>query len=270
MVMFEQLHENLIEMWDVFDGLCKKYNIPYWLDSGCAIGAVREKDFIPWDDDIDVAIMRDDFNRLKVVLTQELDSKYKLVEPKDYSPYFFDFIPKLIDLTVPLRSETAEDRAYKNFQNRMSIDFIILDEVPDAKWKQKIIKFKCKFLYGLARSKRYHMVYDKKTSCVEKLAGGLCYILGKPFQLETLLKMYENNTVRYHGIHSNTIIRSNSLLYFIDFFPKESYKGTVYMKFHGREVSLPSGYDQILTQMYGDYMTPVKDYKWFVSHAESN
>lgn len=264
-----ELHEKLFKMLMMFDSICRQHNIMYFLDSGCAIGAVREHDFIPWDDDVDIAILRPDYLRLRDILKTALPEHYRLIEPKDYEPFFFDFIPKLVDLTVPLREETAVDRAYHNYQNRMAIDFVILDKVPDSIWKQKIIKFKCKFFYGMARSKRYTTTAEHM-SFSEKILSEVCYICGKMFSREKILKMYENNTTRYARIESNTVIRSNSLLMFIDFFNLNWYSDVVYMKFHGGDVPLPVGYDAVLTKMYGNYMVPQNQSNGFIIHFNSD
>lgn len=265
--MFDNLHNKLFAMWKMFDDICQRNNITYFFDSGCAIGAVREHDFIPWDDDIDIAILRSEYERLKAVLCRELDPKYKLIEPKHYAPYFFDFIPRLIDTTVPLRKETDEDKAYKNYQNRLSIDFIILDNVPDSKLLQKAIVFRCKFLYAMARSKRYKLK-EQKYTFAEKIFSKVCFSLGKHFSLDTLIDRYERNTLRYKNIKSNSLIRSNSVVYFIDCFNASYYEEVIYQPFHGGSAPLPKGYHAILSQMYGDYMTPSKNYKGFIKHVE--
>lgn len=56
----------------IFDAVCKKYNLTYWLDSGTLLGAFRHKGFIPWDDDMDVAMLRADYNKLLGILEKEL------------------------------------------------------------------------------------------------------------------------------------------------------------------------------------------------------
>ena len=263
-----ELHEKLFGMLVMFDGICKKHGIRYFLDSGTAIGAVREHDFIPWDDDIDVAIMRSDYNKLRRVLKKELPSHYKLIEPKDYAPYFFDMIPKLIDLDVPLRQETEADKAYKNYQNRMNIDFFILDSVPDNKILQKVILFKTYVIYGLLCSKRYNSDTQMQMNILEKTAKYILSKIGMFFPLKKLLQMYINNTVKYSNVKSSTFIRSNSILNFIDFYNKSDYAQTAHLDFHGAKMPLPAGYDNILAQMYGDYMTPAKGYKGYMKHSE--
>ena len=264
----EELHDRLFEMWRMFDAICKQHGIVYFFDSGCLIGAAREHDFIPWDDDMDIAIMREDYIRLKPILQENLAPQYKLIEPNDYAPYFYDFIPRLIDTTVQLRNKTEEDRAYKNYQNCMSIDFVILDKVPDAKWKQSLIKLKCKYYYGLARSKRYS-VKNEKLTWREKLLASLCALIGKKISLERLIQLYENNTTKYAALKTDSIIRSNSILYFIRFCKIIDYSEVVYLPFHGNYAPAPVGYDTILKQLYGDYMTPTKNYKGAQSHIEN-
>lgn len=56
----------------IFDKMCKKYNLVYWLDYGTLLGAVRHKGFVPWDDDMDVAMLREDYNRLQDIVNKEL------------------------------------------------------------------------------------------------------------------------------------------------------------------------------------------------------
>ena len=263
-----ELQEHLFEMLCMFDEICKKENIRYFLDSGAAIGAVREHDFIPWDDDIDVAMIREDYEKLREVLPKHLPENYRLIEPMDYEPYFFDFFPKLIDLQTPLRKETEEDRKYYNFQNRASIDIVILDNAPDSKFLQEIMRLKCKMFYGMNMSKRVQF-HDEKHSLMEKIVSRTCIFLGKMFSSKRLKQMYLNNTTSYSNKKTNFVIRSNSILYFIGFYSKKYYEDTVYLDFHGRKFPLPGGYDAVLTQLYGDYMTPAKDYKGYIQHTDS-
>ena len=62
----------MLEMLVEVDTICRKHNIPYWIDFGTLLGAVRHKGFIPWDDDMDISVYEKDYNRLREVLVKEL------------------------------------------------------------------------------------------------------------------------------------------------------------------------------------------------------
>ena len=92
------------------------------------------------------------------------------------------------DERYPLREETAEDRYYKNYQNRIGIDVFIFDVAPDSEFKRKMMKFRYKVIYGLGMSKRYQLK-DEKYTGLQKLQVGVLRFLGK---FTTTPKVCEN------------------------------------------------------------------------------
>ena len=70
------VHKVLLEMLKMIDGICQKYNIPYFLNGGSALGAIRHQGFIPWDDDADIAMLYEDYKRFIVALKQDLPQEY--------------------------------------------------------------------------------------------------------------------------------------------------------------------------------------------------
>ena len=144
----EELHKLLFETLCIIDDICKKENVRWFLDSGTEIGSLREQNIIPWDDDIDIKVMREDYPAFCEAMRKHLPEYLHFIEPQDYSPAFYDFIPRIYDERYPLREETAEDRYYKNYQNRIGIDVFIYDVAPDNAFKREMMKVAEKIALG--------------------------------------------------------------------------------------------------------------------------
>ena len=132
--------------------VCEEYGITYYYDSGSLIGAVRHKDFIPWDDDIDIAFTREEFKKLKEVPKEAWGEDFELVEVKDLvKDAFFDFPARLVYLgeSVPLQSfDKVKGHVVKKYEDKMVLDCFILDNAYDSAFKQLILRMRLTFIYG--------------------------------------------------------------------------------------------------------------------------
>ena len=260
-----ELQDKLYDVLCLVDDICKKENVKYFLDGGTEIGSVREKNIIPWDDDIDIKVLREDYDAFKQAMIKNLPENYKFVEPQEFSPYFFDFVPRIIDVTQPIREETDEDRAYKNYQNRVGVDIFIFENAPSGKLSQRMMALKLKMLYGMAMSKRY-AVHKEKYSLTQKLVTGVCGALGRLYSHERLFKKWHKAMEKYNKKPSEYVIPANYPLMFIAFYKYEWYKTAVEGELRGRKFPIPVGYDPELTLTYGEYMKPPKDRSIYISH----
>ncbi|MBR1656611.1 MAG: LicD family protein [Prevotella sp.] len=102
----------MLEMVKVLDKICKKHDIPYFLYGGTLLGAIRHNGFIPWDDDLDVALRRKDYLRLMKVLPHELPDHIALQTNKTDKNYFY-FFAKLRDQHSLLEEECPFDQVFK-------------------------------------------------------------------------------------------------------------------------------------------------------------
>ena len=124
--LLRQHQLRMLEMLKFFDKVCKENNVPYWLSAGTCLGAVRHGGFIPWDDDVDVEILREDWPRLeKALLTQ---TEYDLQTRETDPDYFLPFA-KLRDKHSYME-EVMVDRPYK--YNGVFIDIFQLE--PTLYW----------------------------------------------------------------------------------------------------------------------------------------
>jgi lipopolysaccharide cholinephosphotransferase len=82
----------MLEMLVEFDAICEKHNLKYWLDSGTLLGAVRHKGFIPWDDDIDLSMPLEDYNKFQVIAQKELSKDIFFQTMQTDSEFKFDYM----------------------------------------------------------------------------------------------------------------------------------------------------------------------------------
>ena len=251
----DHIHDGLFEIMVAIDDLCQKYNIDYFLDSGTLLGAVRHKDFIPWDDDSDLAMTRDNFEKFCKVAS-ELPAPFRFVLPTEYNGYFFDFVPRIINTEFPLREETDADLAQNSYQNRLAVDIFIIDRAPDSQKKFSKMVFRQKMIYGYAMAHRYDK-HAHSYSFVDKMKVIVLTTLGRFQKLDKIFKKQESLSASYRNETTNRYCITNAIMKEIhNSYPIECIAETVKLPIRGRLFPCPAGYDTILTALYGDYMTP--------------
>ena len=253
------IHDSTFKLLKIIKGICEKHGIVYYLDAGTLLGAVRHKDFIPWDDDADLAMRREEYEKFLAV-AHELPEPYKLVFPNEYGGYFFDFVPRIVDMSFPLREETEEDLAQNSYQNRLAVDIFILDELPASNFAANMLVFREKMIYGYAMAHRCGKA-KKKYTFSEKMKVTVLKTIGKTKKLDKIIKMQEKLSVKYRGRGGDRYFLSNALMTDIGrlMFDRSAYTDTVMLPIRDELFSCPAGWDHILTKFYGDYMTPPKE-----------
>jgi len=236
-----------------FDRVCKKHGLTYFADSGTLLGAIRHKGFIPWDDDIDVVMFREDYKKLAQVATHEFQHPFFFQTPFT-DPGLVMGGSRLRNSDTTLISDFKNKRPYKN--KGIFIDIFVLDNVPDSKKAFKRAKL---FLKGYWRILRYASYYEnyfqpgKKYPVKRVFLGGLSLGLKRVFGIESLSRGYVKYCSQWLDKQTKRIgpleCERGKYVY-----QRGWYDGASYVPFEHIEVPVPNGYHGVLSSMFGDYM----------------
>lgn len=227
----------LLEILKEIDKVCKKYKITYWLDGGTMLGCVRHKGFIPWDDDLDIAVFEEDYERLLYVLQQELPFYYRVEWPGNNKNFAMNFA-KVVDS----RSEIYQDDVA--WTPRAGIKGLWVDIFPMIHSNRAIRKI-VEPTYGRC----FRHMRNLEGSRIKK---NLAYIL-YPFALLVLglskvacLFVSKDKYVNSYGtggMYAQYSTRHRSWTI-----------PTIEMQFEDGIFPMPCNYNATLTAMYGNYM----------------
>lgn len=246
-----------IEILEAIQSICNRHGLVYYADSGTLLGAVRHKGFIPWDDDIDIAMMRDDYERFLKYATQELSSEYFLQTPATEEDYFYGHAKIRKNGTTAIRKIQYPER-YSHHQG-VFVDIFPIDNVPDGKVKKAVHKFIALKMMQLIYYAKYYYRLNKhsvKTRIKHRIS---CILLPSNKAVRRAYKRYEK-WIRRYDKKPTKIIGAISMYYNLSNFlwPRDWFKETTMLGFNDIQIMAPKEYDRILTYEYGDYMTPVQ------------
>ena len=253
----QELHDRLFELLCVIDDIAKKENVRYFLDAGTALGAVREGDFIPWDDDMDLKVLAEDYEAFKAAMIKNLPEHIHFSEPREMAPAFYDFTVRIYDDRDLIREETEADRFYQNIENHVGTDVFILAKTPNTSLGRKGMIFSIKALYGMAMAHRHHIEWDKYKG-FQKVQVAVLSTLGKLCSAEHLCDRFDRLTHKRDKKAADYRVKANVPLQFLRFLPERLYEGepkTATLR--GREFPVVPQAEGELAALYGaDWKTP--------------
>ncbi len=232
--------------------VCQKYDLKCYADAGTLLGAVRHKGFIPWDDDIDVVMFREDYEKLRAVAQEEFKE-----------PYFFQCAytdTNYMRGHAQIRNSDTTAITYREVKRKLDrnygifLDIFVLDGV-----------FQNKFLLKMQRL------------IVNICREGMFVLITRDEQLtkrqgieKKLLRLFRMNRVKLYKIMDTALKRSaverSEMVAPLGFIhetvkrirDKHLYDKLEWMEFECMKIPAPGGYHEFLTHRYGDYQKPVQ------------
>lgn len=231
----------LLNLFKIADELCRKHNIEYWIDGGTLLGARRNGEFIPWDDDLDLCFLPDDFYRFQSLMREEVFPEQKhLFFYNDARPF-------------PHYSEYFADTRYlRNGHYPLKIDIILVKSLPNnseiIKRDESMVSFV--HFFKFFKFKDLNKVFPADIAKYLKNPSGL---LVREYYIKELISYgaclnEKNNNHLYSYIYNDMYVAKEREYYtYEDIFPLKE------IDFEGISAYCPNNTDSYLTILYGEH-----------------
>ncbi len=260
----EKAHGILATMLKEFDRVCQKYHLHYYMICGSLIGAVRHHGFIPWDDDVDVAMPREDYEKLREIEKQEWkESPYRVLGYEEIgNNTFLDCMPRLLNMKerLPMKVfDKVRERMPEDLYNRPFIDIYVMDHAFDNDRKHMFIMNEMKMVYNLLMGHRGTIDYEEYSSRIPKKTirtMKMLHNIGRHLPLSLLIKWYERLSKKANKIKCDNFFMPSCAITCIERKFLQSFFGQGIRKpFLDFEVTVPMDYDGLMEAMgYHGYM----------------
>lgn len=241
-----------MEMLKHLLSVCEKYNLKIWAEGGTLLGTIRHKGFIPWDDDIDMMMLRDDYEKLLKVAPKEFSYPLFFQAPSTDPGYARGHAQlRRSDTTGILPNDIGQP-----FNQGIFIDIFVFDFLPSTEEERTKTFAELETKRRRLLRRNYNLPYNLKTlwyKIVDTLYFGINGYYNKYKEMEDLIVKHENKSDYLIGDVLWTSFKYHKYMREIEW-----YRDTIMLPFEDMEIPVPIDYDKILKTQYGDYMTPVE------------
>ena len=244
----------MVDILKEVHNICERHGLKYFLDGGTLIGAVRHKGFIPWDDDVDIGMPREDYEKFLEIAKKELPGHLFLQTFETDDKYDIYQVPCKIRYngTILIEKGIAEN---SEMHNGVYIDVFPYDSLP-----------KKKFMYKLQRTLSYNVLKSfirirekpEKLSIKNRITFTFYKVVRALFPYKRRKKFFDF-LVSWNDVNSPYMAYGLDTIWSEYVYKKSDYFELSKLEFEGNYFYGPKNYDAILTQLYGDYMTLPKE-----------
>jgi lipopolysaccharide cholinephosphotransferase len=259
----QRYKEKIVDTFKAFDSFCREHDIKYFVAYGTLIGAVRHHGLIPWDDDIDVWMLPDDYEKFKTY-KGKISGHYDVIDDRDKGYWLLSLV-KFVDTNT-----TLWEFEHFPFITGVYIDVFPLDEC------NKDVAVKLRKEYDAKSLQLTYAMMDRSWNHYSSLIKG-CKIkmLLSTIKDDIYYHLKYNKIVKDYTACVERIKKSRGTMYVAfdglyqerEIYRKEWLDDAILLPFEGMEVPAPKGYHEILTQLYGDYMKLPPEEKRVSHHA---
>ena len=239
----EEIKRIQIGILDCVHKYCVSNNIKYWLDCGTLLGAIRHRGYIPWDDDIDIGMLREDYNKFMSTFNSA-NKKYRFLCPENNRSYSYG-AGKVVDTDTILYEPDKTGRKLS-----VNIDVFVYDNAPDDDNELKRM-FDRRDWYRkctVAHAQNHDIIGGKK----RQIGFKIVHLLTAPFPPNFFALRMMKNSRKFEKINTKRV--GNFSSYSRTVGEKEIFRSFIDVEFEGNRYKAPSGYDKWLRAFYKDYM----------------
>lgn len=239
----------MADILEAIDNICEKHNIKYFLDAGTLLGAVRHQGFIPWDDDADIGMLREDYNKFIEVCKKELPQNLFL-QTFETDKYYNVFpVPCKIRYNGTILFESELKDNYK-MHNGVYVDIIPYDSLPKSRFVYKIQRV---ISFNILKSLKRIANMPDKLSFKNLFTYSFYKIVSLTFPYKRRKKFFDF-LIKWNDVNSEYMGYGVDTFWFEYIYKKEYFFDLIKLNFEGKQFYAPRNYDAVLKQLYGDYM----------------
>lgn len=244
----EKLKKIELAMLIELDRICRKNNIKYNLCGGTLIGAIRHNGFIPWDDDIDVCMLRDDYNKFIKIQEKELNNKYYFQNMETEKEYVNIF-------SKIRRNDSIFCESISNLDEKKQgiwIDIFPIDNTSDNMLIAKFYMLKVIILRILIAYKNGDTMVSE--NFLKRFLLRLLKFFSKFYSKKKLKNKLLCTIHKFNGKKTSNVVSYGGCYLFKEIVKREYFENLIEHKFEKHDFYIPKKYDEYLRNYYGNYM----------------